>query len=117
MKIPTVPILALGALALAAPLACLASPSSVAVQNCAQALATHLSARLAAVNEQPDFSVPIGHTQGAAQYILTARAARAPHGTPTGPMVCTVDRHGQVVSLRHPASTDTMPLLGTASQF
>ncbi len=113
MKMATVPVLALASLALAAPLACLAAPTSVAEQNCAQALANRLHVRLAAVNDQPNLEPPLGSPQHPDQYILTAQAR---NGAQSHAMVCTVDRDGRVVSLRRTAPVDTLPLLNAASQ-
>jgi hypothetical protein len=113
MKMTTVPVLAVATVALAAPLACLAAPSSVAAHNCAQAFATRLDAHLAAVNVQPNLQSPLSWAPHNEQYILTARA---PHEIQGRLMVCTVDRYGQVLSLNRPAPTDTLPLLDAPSQ-
>ena len=113
MKTARVPVLALASMALVAPLACLAAPSSVAARNCAQALASHLNARVAAVNEQPNFELPTAWGPHSDQYIPTARAA---NGTQSWPMVCTVDRDGRVLSLLRSAPVDTLPLINSASQ-
>jgi hypothetical protein len=85
----------------------------VAARNCAQALAGRLNARLAAVNEQPNFDQPMGWGPHNDQYIVSARAT---NGIQSRQMVCTVDRYGQVLSLHRPAPTDTMPLIGTSSR-
>lgn len=95
----TASALALGALTLAAPLACLAAPVSVAAQNCAQALANRMHARLAAVHSQPTFAYPPLSVQNN-QYILTAHDLRGAQSTP---MVCTFGREGQVLSLHRVA--------------
>lgn len=106
---------ALAVVALAAPLACLAQPlPPTATRNCAQALANRLHVRLAGVNLQPNLSTPLSTTGRVGdQMILNARA---PNGVQTGPMVCTFDRQGDVISLSRPAPVDDMPLVNAASQ-
>jgi len=104
-------VLALAGLALAAPLACLAAPSSAAAQNCAQALATRLNARLAAVHQQPNFTYPPFTVQDN-QYILHAREA---DGRQSAPMVCTVNRQGRVVSVHRLAPIQAL-LWGSPTQ-
>jgi hypothetical protein len=113
MRMARVPVLAVAAAALLAPLACLAAPSSGAASHCAQALAIRLNVRVVALNEQPNMAPPLGSSMHSDQYLLTARMQ---HGSHTQQMVCTVDSSGQVVSLRRPAAADTLPLLDAASQ-
>ena len=115
MKMARVSVLAIAGVALAAPLACLAAPASLAARNCAQALASRMNTRLAGVDEQPNFLPPLGGAALAhnAQYVLTAQTL---NGQRHRVMLCTVDRNGQVVSLHRPAPVDTLPLLGTASE-
>jgi len=109
------PLVALAVAALAAPWTCIAAaPASVAAQNCAQVLAGRLHARLAGVIDQPNLDVAPISTSGvvANQMILTART---PTGFGSGPMVCSYDRQGRVVSLQRPAPVDDMPLIDASS--
>lgn len=112
MRMATVPILVLASLALAAPLACVAAPVSLEAQNCAEALASRMHVRLAAVNEQPNLQAQLPGSPHPVQYILRAQA---PNGAQSRTMVCTVNRRGRVVSLHRTAPVDTLPLLDTAS--
>lgn len=116
MRMARLPVVALAGVALAAPLACLAAPASLAARNCAQALANRMNTRLAWVNEQPNFGTPLGPSTSSSpyheQYVLTAHTR---NGERQRVMLCTVDRYGQVVSLQRPAPVETLPLLGTAS--
>jgi hypothetical protein len=107
MKMARVPVLILAGAALVAPLACLAAPNPVAVNNCAQALASRLDVHVAALNEQPNMMAPLGSAMHRDQYVLTAQAR---NGT-SQRMVCTVDSDGQVLSLHRPAAANTLPLL------
>ncbi|HTT06238.1 MAG TPA: hypothetical protein VMF64_13210 [Steroidobacteraceae bacterium] len=112
MKITRIPLLAVAAVTLAAPLTCLATPSSVAVDNCAQALASRLHAHLAAVHQQPNFYYPLIPSRDN-QYVLTAQENR---GAAPIPMLCTVDRHGQVMSLHRVADAQAA-LFGDDEQW
>lgn len=110
-----VPLSALALCALAAPWMCLAqgSPPPLATQNCAQALASRLHMRLAGVHSEPNFSLPIS-TAGEVhdQMIVSAHES---NGRQLGPMVCTYDRRGRVLSLRAPAPVDTVPSIDASA--
>jgi len=117
MKTAGIPVFTLAGLALAAPVAAVATPSSLAARNCAQALAQRLNAHLARVDDEPNLAMPFAAAPAPHQdqYILTVRPIRGVQTEGT-PMVCTVDRNGHVTSLHRTAAAETMPLIDAASQ-
>lgn len=89
--------------ALTAPLTCVAATPpmlSIAAQNCAQALASRLHARLARVDDQPNLRPAPWRGWPVANQLIVRAYSNS--GRRSIPMVCTYDEYGRVVSLHRP---------------
>ncbi len=108
MKTASMPALAAAAILLT-PLAATAQGqvTSVAVHNCARALANRLHIPLGPVYSQPNTN-PIISNSGMTrnEMVLDAKDYQGRQSTP---MVCTYDEHGQVVSLRSVSPVEKFP--------